>query len=47
MPQCPATTELGTAPRNRVLSTLRGELLLEYHDERLTDCGLGLAFGVK
>jgi hypothetical protein len=40
-------TRVGTAPWNRVLSTHRGGLLLEHHDERLADRGLDLAIGAS
>jgi hypothetical protein len=38
---------LGTAPGNRFLSTHRGELLLEHHDERRTDGRLDFAIGAS
>jgi hypothetical protein len=47
MPWRQERDELGTAPWNRVLSTHRGELLLEHHDERLTDHGRDLAIAVN
>ena len=47
MPRRQRRHELGTAPCNRVLSTRRGELLLEHKDERLADRGFDLAIGAR
>jgi hypothetical protein len=38
---------LGHGPENRALSTHRDELLLEHHDEQLTDRGIDLAIGAS
>jgi hypothetical protein len=47
MPRRQERDELGTAPWNRVLSTHRGELLLEHHDEQLTDHGRDFAIAAS